>query len=103
MPVPRLIVPIEEESVLQILWDDDDLSRYPFEYLRGWCPCAACQGHGTERHFVAVKNPKLASISMVGRYALSPRWDDGHETGIYTFEYLRNLSEQLQSENTAKG
>ena len=103
MPVPRLMVPIEEESVLQILWDDDDLSRYPFEYLRGWCPCAACQGHGAERRFVTVKNPKLASISMVGHYALSPRWDDGHETGIYTFEYLRNLSEQLQSENTTKG
>lgn len=103
MPIPRLIVPIEEDNVLQILWDDDDLSHYPLEYLRGWCPCAACQGHGAERRYVEVKTPKLVSVSTVGNYALNPRWDDGHETGIYTFEYLRDLSAQLKSENIAKG
>ena len=103
MPIPRLIVPIEEDNLLKILWDDDDLSYYPFEYLRGWCPCAACQGHGVERHFIAVTDPKLAGISMVGNYALSPRWEDGHETGIYSFEYLRDLSERLKNEHIAKG
>jgi len=103
MPIPRLVVPVEEDSLLKILWDDDNLSHYPFEYLRGWCPCAACQGHGVERHFIAVKNPQLAGVSMVGNYALNPRWEDGHETGIYTFEYLRDLSEQLKSEQSSKG
>ena len=103
MPIPRLIVPIEEDNLLRILWDDDALSGYPFEYLRGWCPCAACQGHGAERHFIKVDNPRLTGVSMVGNYALNPRWADGHETGIYTFEYLRELSEQLKSENVAKG
>ena len=103
MPVPRLIVPIEEEQLLRILWDDDYLSDYPLRYLRGWCPCAACQGHGTERHFVKVENPRLTSLSMVGHYALNPRWTDGHETGIYSFEYLRELSVQLAKENAAKG
>jgi DUF971 family protein len=103
VPTPRLVVPIEEDRLLRILWDDDLLSEYPFEYLRGWCPCAACQGHGGEHHFVQVENPQLASISVVGNYALNPHWTDGHETGIYTFEYLRHLSEQLASENAAKG
>jgi DUF971 family protein len=103
MPTPRLIVPIEEDSVLRILWNDDQLSRYPFEYLRGWCPCAGCQGHGAERHFVEVNNPCLASINMVGNYALNPKWTDGHETGIYSFEYLRELSERLERETAAKG
>ncbi|HXG22152.1 MAG TPA: DUF971 domain-containing protein [Methylomirabilota bacterium] len=103
VPMPRLVVPIEEDQLLRILWDDDLLSEYPLEYLRGWCPCAACQGHGGERRFVEIKNPQLASISLVGNYALNPRWVDGHETGIYTFEYLRSLSEQLASENAVKG
>lgn len=103
MPIPRLIVPIEEDSLLRILWDDDYLSDYPFVYLRGWCPCAACQGHGAERHFIKIEAPRLTSLSMVGNYALNPRWDDGHETGIYSFEYLRDLSVQLESENAAKG
>lgn len=103
MSNPRLIIPIEEESLLRILWDDDRLAGYPFEFLRGWCPCAACQGHGAERHFVTVQNPRLASINMVGNYALNPRWADGHETGIYSFEYLRELSERFERETTVKG
>jgi DUF971 family protein len=95
-----------EEKFLRILWNDDQIDDYPFTYLRGWCPCAACQGHGGERHFIAVENPQLENISMVGHYALNPRWSDGHETGIYTFEYLRSLGDQLKSEsakNSVKG
>ena len=105
MPSPILVTPIEEETLLRILWDDDQLNDYPFAYLRGWCPCAVCQGHGGERHFVQVENPQLVSIGMLGNYALNPRWSDGHETGIYTFAYLRDLSDRLesQSENSTKG
>ena len=103
MPIPRLVIPVEEDRLLRILWDDDLLADYPLSYLRGWCPCAACQGHSGERHFIKVDNPQLSAVNMVGNYALSPRWADGHETGIYTFEYLRTLSEQLASENAAKG
>lgn len=103
MPIPRLIVPVKEDALLRILWDDDLLSDYPLEYLRGWCPCAACQGHGVERHFVIVEDPQLSAITRVGHYALNPHWADGHETGIYTFEYLRSLSEQLATEHAVKG
>ncbi|MEW6297451.1 MAG: DUF971 domain-containing protein [Thermodesulfobacteriota bacterium] len=97
MPKPLLVTPIHEERVVRILWDDDRVSDYPFDYLRGWCPCAVCQGHGGERRFIRVDNPQLVSIGMVGNYALNPRWGDGHETGIYTFEYLRTLSDQAAS------
>ena len=103
MSQPALIIPMVEERILRILWDDDEVRSYTFTALRGWCPCAACQGHGGDRHFVHVDNPQLASIHMVGNYAVNPRWTDGHETGIYTFEYLRALGDQLQSENPAKG
>jgi len=91
MPRPALVTPVREEQLLRVLWDDDHLSDYPFTYLRGWCPCAVCQGHGGERHFVEVANPQLVGLSTVGNYALNPTWNDGHETGIYTFEYLRRL------------
>jgi len=102
---PALVTSIEEEKLLRILWDDDHLSDYPFAYLRGWCPCALCQGHGGERRFVRVENPQLVSISTVGNYALNPTWSDGHQTGIYTFEHLRRLCtcSECQSEKTAKG
>jgi DUF971 family protein len=103
MPTPLLLTPIPEDEILRVLWDDDAMSDYPFAYLRGWCPCAVCQGHGGERRFVEVEKPQLVSISMVGNYALNPTWDDGHETGIYTFEYLRSLGENLDGQDTAEG
>jgi DUF971 family protein len=94
-----------EEKLLRVLWDDDQLNDFPFAYLRGWCPCAVCQGHGGERRFIHVENPELVSIGMVGNYALNLRWDDGHDTGIYTFEYLRSLSDLRESHSgdSAKG
>jgi DUF971 family protein len=105
MAKPVLVTPIPEEKLLRILWDDDELSDYPFAYLRGWCPCAVCQGHGGERRFLHVENPQLVSVGRTGNYALNLRWQDGHDTGIYTFEYLRNLSDERasQSADVAKG
>lgn len=95
MPTPVLLTPLPEERLLRVLWDDDALCDYPFSHLRGWCPCAVCQGHGGERRFVEVEDPQLVSIDMVGNYAVNPTWADGHETGIYTFDYLRSLGDDL--------
>ena len=105
MPRPALVAPIEEEELLRILWDDDHLSDDPVAYLRGWCPCAVCQGHGGERRFVHVENPQLVSICTVGNYALNLAWSDGHQTGIYSFEYLRSLCacSDCESQRTTKG
>ena len=102
-PYPIEVRRLPEQHLVRIEWSDGHASEYPFAYLRGWCPCASCQGHGAERNFVKVNNPQLSGIHLVGRYALNPRWADGHETGIYTFEYLRSLSESLESGNAAKG
>ena len=102
MPTPLLLTPIPEDQLLRVLWDDDTLNDYPFAYLRGWCPCAVCQGHGGERHFVEVENPQLVSIDMVGNYAVNPTWDDGHETGIYTYAYLRSLGESQDNQHGHK-
>jgi DUF971 family protein len=104
MPIPALIIPLMDEKALRLLWDDDHISTYPFPYLRGWCPCASCQGHSGERQFIRVENPQLETISPVGNYALNLRWSDGHDTGIYTFEFLRTLSDRFAelNENSAE-
>ncbi len=80
-----------EEQRLQIKWNDGHVSDYAFDYLRGWCPCAACQGHSGERRFVRVKETDLTTIGVVGKYALGLTWSDGHDTGIYSYSYLRGL------------
>jgi len=74
---------------VRITWDDGHLSEYPFAYLRGWCPCAGCQGHGNEPRHVPASNSDLIRVGVVGNYALGLAWGDGHDTGIYSYRYLR--------------
>ncbi len=91
-----LSIPIEinymrEKGIVQITWDDGHIGDYPQAYLRGYCPCALCQGHGSELKFVEAPEAKVAEITAVGNYAIQMSWADGHNTGIYTFDYLRSL------------
>lgn len=86
---------------LEITWADDHQGTYPHEILRGYCPCAGCQGHsGTirfipggelEARFKPGGDLELRTIEQVGNYALRFEWGDQHSTGIYTFRYLRSL------------
>jgi DUF971 family protein len=65
---------------LMIVWADGKESHYLAPRLRGMCPCASCKD-------------EMTGIRIVGQYALQFEWSDGHRTGIYTFEYLRELGE----------
>jgi len=88
---PTEVRRLAEEGRLRITWDDGHVSDYPLAYLRGWCPCAMCQGHGGERRYVHAPNAELKNIAVVGKYALNLSWGDGHDTGIYSYRYLRDL------------
>jgi DUF971 family protein len=91
MPVPTEINHIKSRAVVRITWDDGHAGEYAETYLRGYCPCALCQGHGAQRRFIDVPDAKLTGIAGVGNYAIELFWHDGHSTGIYTFDYLRSL------------
>ncbi|HEX4477275.1 MAG TPA: DUF971 domain-containing protein [Polyangiaceae bacterium] len=79
--------------VLEISWADGRSFRVPHRLLRGYCPCAGCQGHGSGIEFQDAGDPELKDIGQVGNYALELGWSDGHTTGIYTYRYLRRLAE----------
>lgn len=98
--VPVEINHVREKGVVRITWDDGHVGDYPRHYLRGYCPCALCQGHGGKIRFVAAAASGLAEIAAVGNYAIQFRWEDGHETGIYTFGYLRSLCPCPQCESS---
>src|ERR1043166_6875354 len=91
---------ITQESVthLRITWADGETCDYPAARLRRACPCAQCVNEWTgERKFkpdLISDEVEIKDISIVGRYALNFRWSDGHETGIYSFQYLRDLCAQ---------
>lgn len=76
------------QTLLRIRWGDGHESLYPWEFLRGACPCAACGQGGLP---IAHPDVRPLEMSPVGRYAIHIRWGDGHTTGIFSHEYLRSL------------
>lgn len=80
---------------LEITWEDGHVSLYPVLYLRRACRCAACIDEWTGAKVLkpdAVPlDVKPVSLEPVGRYAIHIAWSDGHTTGIYSFEHLRNI------------
>jgi DUF971 family protein len=95
--VPVEIGPTEDGTELRIEWEDGVVSRYVPRYLRLLCPCAGCVDEMTGVRTLEpdAVDPDVypTAIHYVGRYALQPVWSDGHSTGLYTFEYLRELWE----------
>jgi DUF971 family protein len=84
----------------EITWADGHKSAYPHEILRGFCPCATCQGHSGSIRFIAGVDLDLREIEQVGNYALGLTWADGHSSGIYSFRYLRMLGDLIEEKGS---
>jgi DUF971 family protein len=80
-------------KVSEIDWGDGHKGVYPHTILRGYCPCAGCQGHAGTIKFVECSGIQLEidDIEAVGNYALRMQWFDGHGSGLYSYRYLRAL------------
>ena len=96
-PTPRAIRAPHGAFAMEIDWADGVTTRLEHWILRGFCPCAACQGHEGPIHFVDVAERGAAALELrdvrrAGNYALALGWGDGHDAGIYTFRYLRRLA-----------
>lgn len=87
----------ESSTRLRINWADGRICEYDAPSLRRACPCAQCvdewTGERTLKPQAISEEVEIGDLSIVGRYALNFRWSDGHETGIYSFQYLRDLCE----------
>ncbi len=80
-------------TTTEIEWKDGHRGIYPHVVLRGYCPCAACQGHSGDITFIRAtgKQLEIEELTPVGNYALQIEWFDGHGSGLYSFKYLRAL------------
>jgi DUF971 family protein len=85
----------ESDSALTIVWSDASEKTYHAPDLRRACPCASCIDEWTGAKRLkddsVADNLTIKNIAIVGRYALNFRFSDNHETGIYSFQYLKDL------------
>ena len=116
MPIPQDVrkkpidvkVRISTGEGIDVTWSDGHTSHYPFPYLRDLCPCALCNDEREKKsqHSPATALPSLAgsfefpmfkprvtakAATAMGNYAVQITFSDGHATGIYSFEHLREI------------
>ncbi len=84
---------LEDARALRLTWSDGHTADFDYDYVRGYCPCAGCQGHGSGAvEYHPPPQPVTADeIEPVGNYAISICWSDQHATGIYRFDFLRDI------------
>ena len=98
---PMLTAPLKidyqrSSQTLHLLWPDRVDHRLSAEFLRVHSPSAEVRGHGVGREVLQVgkKDVAIASIEPTGRYAIKITFDDGHDSGLYDWTYLRHLGDQ---------
>jgi len=90
-------IKVLEKKKLSILWDDEKHDLLDLRMLRKLCPCATClaERDKQDKMYIPIFNENqitIKSINQVGNYAIQITWNDGHNTGIYEYPFLRNLS-----------
>jgi DUF971 family protein len=98
-------VHLKEGTGVEIEWKDGHLSKYSFPFLRDACPCALCDEERTKSHREPGQPPvakpgelpmykaavKPLAAEGVGKYAIKFQWNDSHELGIYSWQWLRDI------------
>jgi DUF971 family protein len=101
---------IKKKTHLSILWEDNSETLLSLKYMRDECPCASCKGETILLRTYRPPSPKIITpemyevknIEVVGDYAIQITWNDGHNTGIYSWDYLKELEKGQNSNDGNK-
>jgi DUF971 family protein len=95
-PTPQALTMHAQSRVLEISFSDGASFRIPFELMRVYSPSAEVQGHGEGQEVLQTgkRTVTLQSLEPVGNYAVQPTFSDGHNTGIFSWDYLYHLGAQ---------
>lgn len=99
MPIPTDIAVRQKSRVLDIAFDDGSSFSIPFELMRVYSPSAEVKGHGPGQEVLQVgkREVGITGVEPVGNYAIKPLFDDGHVSGIFTWDYLYKLGKEQES------
>lgn len=106
-PAPTALTVHSQSRVLEVSFADGAEFRIPFELMRVYSPSADVQGHGPGQEVLQTgkRDVLLSALEPVGNYAVQPTFSDGHDTGIYSWDYLYFLGsrqDQLWADYTAR-
>ena len=92
-PQPTALTVHQASRVLEVAFDDGAHYRIPFELMRVYSPSAEVQGHGPGQEVLQTGKREIGidDVKAVGHYAVQPRFSDGHESGIFSWDYLYRL------------
>ena len=95
-PQPTAITVHQQSRTLEVGFSDGQAFRIPFELMRVYSPSAEVQGHGPGQEVLQTgkREVGLTALEPVGNYAVQPRFSDGHDTGIFSWDYLYFLGSQ---------
>lgn len=95
LPLPQSLTVHAASRVLEVGYSDGQTFRIPFELMRVYSPSAEVQGHGPGQEVLqsGKRNVTIVNIEQVGNYAIKPFFSDGHESGLFTWNYLYELGQ----------
>jgi len=95
-PTPESLTVHGQSRVLEVGFSDGKIFRIPFELMRVYSPSAEVQGHGPGQEVLQTgkREVTVVEIEPVGNYAVKPTFSDGHDSGLFTWEYLYFLGAQ---------
>jgi DUF971 family protein len=98
-PAPTSLTLHQASRVLEVGFADGNVFRLPFELLRVYSPSAEVQGHGPGQEVLQTgkREVGIVELATVGHYGVQPRFSDGHDSGIFSWDYLYHLGRQQQS------
>ena len=96
---PTALTVHQQSKQLEVAFDDGASFRIPFELMRVYSPSAEVQGHGPGQEILQTgkREVEVTALEPIGNYAVLPRFSDGHDTGIFSWDYLYFLGSQQES------
>ena len=93
LPVPESLVVHQQSKVLELGYADGKTYKLPFELLRVLSPSAEVKGHGPGQETLQTgkRDVGIVGVEPVGHYAIKPTFTDGHDSGLFTWDYLKEL------------
>lgn len=95
-PLPTALTLHRKSRVLEVAFDDGSHFSLPFEYLRVYSPSAEVRGHGAGQEVLQLgkRDIDITALDPVGNYAVRPAFSDGHDSGLFSWDYLYMLGQQ---------